>query len=41
MIQFPLYDFDIKDYVSFVEPGMCYKYDLFGIVVSETIVNIS
>ena len=40
MIHFPLYDFDLADYVSTVEPGMCYKYDLFGIVVSKLMVNI-
>ena len=34
MITFPLYDFDMSDYVAFKEPNKCYKYDLFGIVVS-------
>ena len=33
MITFPLYDFDLSDYVAFKEPGKCYQYDLFGIVV--------
>ena len=35
MIQFPLYDFDLSDYVPFEQRGMTYKYDLFGIVVSD------
>ena len=35
MITFPLYDLDISEYVSFHKPGMCYEYDLFGIVVSN------
>ena len=35
MITFPLYDFDLSEYVPFEQPGMNYKYDLFGIVVSK------
>lgn len=32
MINFPLYDLDLSQYVHFVQPDKCYKYDLFGIV---------
>ena len=32
MITYPLYDFDLSEYVGFHQPGMCYQYDLYGIV---------